>query len=73
MNRRSLLACILFTVIFVIPALPPVANAVSLPETAQIHASVLDYYHAARTILYASLAISGVNVALTYHFWKKRE
>lgn len=73
MNPRGLLTCILVTAIFIIPALPPVASAVTLPATPQVQAAVMDFYRAARTILYASLAISVANVALTYHVWKKQE
>jgi len=69
MNRRTLLTLILFTAVFITPALPPLAAATTLPET--IHTAVLDYYNAARTILYASLAISGANVAFAYHFYKR--
>jgi len=72
MSRRALLTCILLTAVFIVPALPPLAGATTLPETTQTHAAVLDYYNAARTILYASLAISGANVAFAYHFHKKR-
>lgn len=72
MNRRTLLTLILLTAIFITPALPPLAGATTLPETAQTHTAVLNYYNAARTILYASLAISGANVAFAYHFYKRK-
>lgn len=71
MNRRTLLTLILLTAIFITPALPPLAGATTLPETVQTHTAVLNYYNAARTILYASLAISGANVAFAYHFYKR--
>ena len=73
MKARGLLTCILVTAIFIIPALPPVASVITLPTTPQVQTAVMDFYHAARTILYASLAISVANVALTYHVWKKQE
>ena len=59
----------LLTALFIVPALPPLASA-AIPETGQIHAA-LEYYTAARTILYASLAISGINVAFAYHFYNR--
>ena len=72
MNRSTLLAIILLTAVFITPALPPLVGATTLPETAQTHTAVLNYYNAARTILYASLAISGANVAFAYHFYKRK-
>jgi hypothetical protein len=69
MNRKSLLTFILFTAVFIIPALPPATGASPPPGAAQTQAAALDYYDAARTILYASLAISGANVAFAYHFY----
>jgi len=72
MNRRTLLAIILLTAVFITPALPPLVGATTLPETVQTHTAVLNYYNAARTILYASLAISGANVAFAYHFYKRK-
>ncbi len=69
MNRRKLLALILLTALFIVPALPPLASA-AIPEAAHTHAA-LQYYYAARTILYASLAISGINVAFAYHFYNR--
>ena len=73
MKSRGLLTCILVAVIFIIPVLPPVASAVTLPATAQVQAAVMDYYYSARTILYASLAISIANVTLAYKVYKKQE
>ena len=73
MRSRSLLTCILVVVIFIIPVLPPVASAITLPATAQVKAAVIDYYYSARTILYASLAISIANVTLAYKVLKKQE
>ncbi len=72
MNRRILLSLILLTAIFIVPALPPLAGASAIPINAQTHAAALDYYNAARTVLYASLAISGTNVAFAYHFYKRK-
>jgi hypothetical protein len=69
MNRRTLLTLTLLTAAFIAPALSPLASA-AIPETAHIHAA-LEYYNAARTILYASLAISGINVAFAYHFYNR--
>lgn len=69
MNRRTLLTLILLTAVFIFPALPPLAGATALPETVHTHAAALEYYNAARTILYASLAVSGANVAFAYHFY----
>jgi len=69
MNRRTLLTLTLLTAVFIAPALPPLANA-AVPEAAQTHAA-LEYYNAARTILYASLAVSVVNVAFAYHFYNR--
>ena len=69
MNRRKLLMLILLTASFIAPALPPLASA-AIPEAARTHVA-LEYYNAARTILYASLAISGVNVAFAYHFYNR--
>ena len=71
MNRRNLLALILLTAVFILPALPPLAGATSIPETVHAHAAALEYYNAARTILYASLAVSGANVAFAYHFYSR--
>jgi hypothetical protein len=62
---------ILLTAVFVFPALPPLAGATTLPRNTQTYAAVLNYYNAARTILYACLAVSGVNVAFAYHFYKR--
>ena len=73
MKSRGLLTCILVAVVFIIPVLPPVASAVTLPATAQVQAAVMDYYISARTILYASLAISIANVTLAYKVLKKQE
>jgi hypothetical protein len=73
MRSRGLLTCILVVVIFIIPVLPPVASAITLPATAQVKAAVIDYYYSARTILYASLAISIANVTLAYKVLKKQE
>jgi hypothetical protein len=72
MNRRTLLTLILLTAIFITPALPPLAGATTLPETVQTHTAILNYYNAARTILYASLAISGANVAFAYQLYKRK-
>lgn len=72
MNRRKILTCILFTLFFVVPALPPLAGATAPAEAVHTQAAALDYYNAARTILYASLAISGVNVAVAYRFYARR-
>jgi len=69
MNRRTLLALILLTAVFIAPALPPLVSA-AIPEAAHTHVA-LEYYNAARTILYASLAISGINVAFAYHFYNR--
>ncbi len=69
MNRRKLLALTLLTALFIVPALPPLASA-AIPAAAYTHAA-LEYYNAARIILYASLAISGVNVAFAYHFYNR--
>jgi len=71
MNHRKLFTCILLTAVFVLPALPPLAEATASPQTGVMHAASLEYYNAARTILYASLAISGVNVAFAYHFYSR--
>jgi hypothetical protein len=60
---------IMLTALFIAPALPSLASA-AIPETAHTHVS-LEYYNVARTILYASLAISGVNVAFAYHFYNR--
>ena len=71
MNRRTLLTLILLTAIFITPALPHLAGAATLPETIQTHTAVLNYYNAARTILYTSLVISGANVAFAYQLYKR--
>jgi hypothetical protein len=71
MNRRNLLVLILLTTIFILPALPPLAGATSMPENVRTHVAAMEYYNAARTILYASLAVSGVNVAFAYHFYSR--
>jgi hypothetical protein len=71
MNRRTLLALILLTAVFITPALPPLAGATSLPETVQTQTTVLNYYNAARTILYATLVLSGANVAFAYQLYKR--
>jgi len=70
MNRRTLLTLTLLTAVFIAPALPPLASA-ALPETARTHVA-LEYYNVARTILYASLVISGINVAFAYHFYNRK-
>jgi len=61
MNHRKLLTLMLLTAVFIAPALPALAGA-----------TALEYYNAARTILYASLAISGINVAFAYHFYNRK-
>ena len=71
MNRRTLLKIILLTAVFITPALPSIASATTLPNAIQTPSMVLDYYNAARTILYATLAISGANVAFAYHFYNR--
>jgi len=63
---------VLLTAIFITPALPPLAGATTLPETVQTHTAVLNYYNAARAILYASLVISGANVAFAYQLYKRK-
>jgi hypothetical protein len=73
MKSRGLLTCILAVVVFIIPVLPPVASAVTLPATAQVQAAVMDYYYSARTILYACVAISVANLTLAYKVFKKQE
>ena len=73
MKSRGLLTCILVSVVFIIPILPPVASAVALPAMDQVQAAVMDYYYSARTILYASLAISIANVSLAYKVFRKQE
>ncbi len=70
MNHRKLLTLMLLTAVFIAPALPALAGATA-PQTAHAHAA-LEYYNAARTILYASLAISGINVAFAYHFYNRK-
>ncbi len=69
MNRKTLLALTLFTAVFIAPVLPPLASAAT-PQTIHTQA-VLNYYNTARTILYASLAISVINVAFAYHFYNR--
>jgi len=71
MKSRGLFTCILITVVFIIPILPPVASAVALPATTEVQNAVIDYYYSARTILYASLVISIANVTLAYKVFKK--
>lgn len=71
MNQRKLLALILLTAVFIVPALPPLAGAASMPDAVHIHAAALDYYNAARSILYASLVVSAANVAFAYHFYSR--
>ncbi len=71
MNRRTLLKIILLIAVFITPALPSIASATTLPNAIQTPSMVLDYYNAARTILYATLAISGANVAFAYHFYNR--
>jgi hypothetical protein len=73
MKSKGLLTCIFAAVVFIIPVLPPVASAVTLPATAQVQAAVMDYYYSARTILYACVAISIANVTLAYKVLKKQE
>lgn len=70
MNRKTLTAALLAIAAAGTLALPPVAGAMAMPQ-AQTVGSILDYYNAARTILYTALAISGANLAFAYHTWRK--